>query len=266
MQRRQTPRKVRDSASWCVVDLNDVRAAQVARLNSQADDFAGEIDTFDRNNIDDPLGLVANGDGSWTVRGVDANDGIVHPVTGDDKRACIVALMDAHVAADTPPPTPADQIGARLALVESYRGKLARRRELIDSVANRADKAPLHFRKAAPSRMHRAVEWSRGRRRGADLPRSAQLEAAGLLIGVTWAHELHDLEATYPRDATDHALLDFSEAVQMELADAGYVPDEMIALLNGITDDLVSPTKRDASEARKVMDFGSPPAGVTTSS
>lgn len=265
---RPKPRKVRDMPTWCAVDLNQWRDQRVALLTVKLDAFEEQIADFEREHIEEPLGLTFVDEVGWNASldtDGDGDDAAGLTISDSDKRECITKLLDAYESAEIQTPVDPKQLGVRLGMVDAYRTQLANKRRKVQAIAARPDRQPLHFRKPAASRLQRAVEWAATRNQRA---RSGQLEAAGAILGVTWAHELYDVATPFPRDTTDDNVHDFSEAVQEELEEWGLDHDEMIALLDAVTDELINPHQRDAEEARKLVDFGSPaaPKAVTTSS
>lgn len=126
---------------------------------------------------------------------------------------------------------------------------------------------PHHFRIPPLSVVFRFTEALAAAR---DRGRAAVLEACCAAIGACWRHETLELETPYPSESTDAALATYSQAVQLELADAGYSFREIMDLSTGVADRITDRIQRDfevAREAEARANFsGAPPAGSPSSS
>lgn len=97
-------------------------------------------------------------------------------------------------------------------------------------------------------------------------PRDAAVfEMSGALIGAAWRHETLELDAVFPdADPSVAALVQYSEAVQLELEEAGYAPSH-IAVMGA---EIAKRTRARASEQQEAVvlgDFSGPAKGETSS-
>ena len=118
---------------------------------------------------------------------------------------------------------------------------------------------PHHFRLPTLTEQQRLNELG-ATARGA----SGALEAAAVLLGISWYHEILDLEVDYPEDDTDHALRLYARAVQRDLEDYGYSPVEVSILLGRVSQAARERLSK-AVEAIELADFGPPPTDMTIS-
>lgn len=106
-----------------------------------------------------------------------------------------------------------------------------------------------HFRLPTPARM-RYLLGLRDARPGP----GAIHELRAAALGLTWYHRSRELTTAWPADPTAAALVDFAEAVQIELLDAGYTEVE-ITILGDRCLAAILARKVDGAEVKRIADF-----------
>jgi hypothetical protein len=119
----------------------------------------------------------------------------------------------------------------------------------LATVRSRPARPLHHFRLPTPSRLRHllALRDARPSRGGV-----AEFQAAA--VGVCWFHRSQEIQAVFPADPTPGALVDYAEAVQLELLDAGYTEREIGILCERVIHALAE-RQIDGAEAGKIAAF-----------
>jgi hypothetical protein len=100
-------------------------------------------------------------------------------------------------------------------------------------------------------------------------PESVEAEYCALVVGASWHHETHDLEAAYPTDDPSPAnLVRYARDVERELEEAGYHHTEVATLAGALLDAMRQRQARRAAvtkEAETLAGFSGPRPDSTSS-
>lgn len=122
-------------------------------------------------------------------------------------------------------------------------------------------KGPHHFRLPPASRAQRIGDLYRERTGSGT---ALMYEAAGAMVGAAWRHETLELEAVFPETPTTSSLVAYSEAVQLELEEAGYSEIDLATMGSALSRAVIA-RLGERVEAKDLAGFSGPAKDEKTS-